>query len=75
MNSEAEALTGWAAEAASGRALAEVFQIDGGALLTRDRRNVPIAGRAEAVRDFRGRLREIRLHFSRQTNPPPLNAA
>jgi PAS domain S-box-containing protein len=79
MNAEAEAITGWPAEAAAGRALSEVFRVNGDTLLTRDRRVVPIEGRAEAVRDDDGGLREILIHFSQQLRnteaEPPLDAA
>jgi PAS domain S-box-containing protein len=79
MNDAAEAITGWPAEAAVGRALAEVFQINGRAeglhrlgnvLLTRDQRAVEIEGRAEGIRDSLGGLREIRVHFSRRAAEP-----
>jgi PAS domain-containing protein len=64
MNGAAEALTGWPANAAAGRALGEVFRIDGRSLLTRDQRAVRIEGRAEGIRDASGALEGIRLHFS-----------
>ncbi len=80
INDAAEAITGWPAEAAVGRALGEVFQINGRAegvrrlgsvLLTRDCQAVEIEGRAEGIRDSRGTLREIRVHFSRR-GPAPM---
>jgi PAS domain S-box-containing protein len=80
MNDAAESITGWPAEAAVGRTLAEVFQITGRAegvhrlgnvLMTRDRRPVEIEGRAEGIRDSCGGLREIRVHFSRRAEPIP----
>jgi PAS domain S-box-containing protein len=89
MNDAAENLTGWHADDARGRPLAEVFQINGhargprrlgSALLTRDRRCVEIEGRAEGIRDSLGGLREIRIQFARRvpvpvTCVPPLDAA
>ncbi len=80
MNGAAEAITGWPADAAVGRGLGEVFQINGradgpqrlgNALVTRDRRVIEIEGRAEGVRDATGGLREIRVHFSRRLAPIP----
>jgi PAS domain S-box-containing protein len=83
INDAAEAITGWPAEAALGRTLAEVFEINGRAaglhrlgsvLMTRDRRPIEIEGRAEGVRDSLGALQEILVHFSR-TDAEPLDAA
>jgi len=76
INDAAEPITGWRAEAAVGRRLAEVFQMQGDRLLARDRRLVLIEGGAEAVRNRKGGLQEVRLRFTRRPETePPLDAA